>query len=78
MESGRIMGGLANSRWKKGKRVTALFVCDLSCIILNYKLAKDATVARLGRCVLLLYLLGLADGSFHACLFVPETNVVLL
>ena len=47
MESGRVMVGLANSRWKKGEKATELLVCVLGCIVLHKKLAKDARVARL-------------------------------
>ena len=66
MESGRVMAGLANSRWKNEERDTKLFVCDPGCIVLNLKLAKETRVARLGNQVLLLYLPGLAYGSLHA------------
>ena len=72
MESGRDMVGLVYSRWKKGEKVTELFVCGLGCIVLNKKWAKDARVVRLSSWALLLCLPGLADGSLHACLYALE------
>ena len=67
MESGRVMDGLANSKRKKWKTATELFVCDLGCIVLNWKWTRDAKVARLGIQAFLLCLVGLADGfCMHA------------
>ena len=35
MESNKVVVGLANSWWKKGKKVTELFVCGSGCVVLN-------------------------------------------
>ena len=72
MESGRLMVGLANSRWKKREKVTELFVCGLGCIVWNKIWAKDARLARLSSRALLSCLTGLADGLLHAFLYARE------
>ena len=78
MESGRVMVGLVNTRWEKGRRVKELFAYGLSCIVWSQKWAEVARIAKLVHRALLLCLPGLDDGSLHAFLCVLETNVVLL